>query len=92
MSEIKTVRVIVHGHVQGVCFRATACDAARSFGVQGTVKNLLDGTVEIWVQGNQEIIEAFLNHLKDNPGPGKVSHFDIVLQSDRSFNGFHVVY
>lgn len=91
MSAIKTVRVIVHGRVQGVCFRAATCRLARSVGLLGTVKNLSDGTVEIWVQGIQEEIDSFLNELKDNPGEGEVFWFAITSQSDRKFSGFHVI-
>ncbi|HLG28689.1 MAG TPA: acylphosphatase, partial [Candidatus Brocadiales bacterium] len=38
--------VYVHGRVQGVFFRATTRDKARSLGVKGWVKNCLDGGVE----------------------------------------------
>ncbi len=52
-SEDETVRahVVVHGRVQGVWFRGTACEQARSAGVTGWVKNRWDGAVEAVFEG-----------------------------------------
>lgn len=40
-------RLIVHGIVQGVGYRAFASMLARTLGINGKAKNLKDGTVEI---------------------------------------------
>ena len=44
-------RVIFQGHVQGVGFRYTARQIAQQYHVTGFVRNLPDGTVEMYVQG-----------------------------------------
>lgn len=48
------------GNVQGIGFRHTACHIAREYRVAGFVKNLLDGRVEIVVEGLPEEIEQFI--------------------------------
>jgi acylphosphatase len=48
------------GNVQGVGFRYTAQQVARSFNVTGTVRNLDDGRVELVAEGEQKEIQAFL--------------------------------
>lgn len=53
-------RVIYSGRVQGVFFRATSAELARSFDVVGYVRNLPDGTVVLEAQGPVEEVEAFL--------------------------------
>lgn len=53
-------RVIYHGQVQGVGFRATTARIARSYAVSGFVKNLSDGTVELVVHGAPQEINRFL--------------------------------
>ena len=52
------------GRVQGVGFRATAAHVARSFDVTGWVKNLPDGRVALWAEGEAEEVEAFLAELR----------------------------
>jgi acylphosphatase len=93
MNDDILMHVIVHGHVQGVFFRATTRNHAHTIGIVGTVKNLPDGTVEIWAQGSKEPLNNFLQKLKDEPGMGAISHFETDYpQSNQSFDGFNVIY
>jgi acylphosphatase len=59
-------RVIYHGRVQGVFFRATSREIARRFAVTGYVRNLRDGTVELEAEGTREQVEAFLSAVADH--------------------------
>lgn len=59
--ESSTRHVIYHGRVQGVGFRATTEHIARSYQVEGFVRNLPDGTVELVVRGEPAEIERFLS-------------------------------
>jgi acylphosphatase len=47
----KAVRAIVKGRVQGVWYRAHTEKKARELGVAGFVRNLPDGTVEVFAEG-----------------------------------------
>lgn len=58
------IHVLVSGQVQGVGFRAATCSAARQLNLRGTVRNLVDGSVEIYAQGSHEKLETLLEHLK----------------------------
>jgi acylphosphatase len=53
-------QVIYSGRVQGVCFRATALELARSRPVVGFVRNRPDGTVELEAEGSADEVERFL--------------------------------
>ncbi len=62
----KTVQVFYSGTVQGVGFRA-GVRQVRNQGfatLQGYVKNLTDGRVELVVEGDDEIVEAFLRQVR----------------------------
>jgi acylphosphatase len=58
----RTVAWVVRysGSVQGVGFRATTANIARKYPVSGYVKNLPDGQVELYVEGQPEAVDAFL--------------------------------
>ena len=53
-------RVVVHGRVQGVYFRAECASTARAHGVSGWVGNQPDGTVYAEFEGTPEAVEAVL--------------------------------
>ena len=65
--------VIFQGQVQGVGFRYTAKQTARQYKITGFVRNLPDGTVEMFLQGStqdiencmQDIQESFTGYLRD---------------------------
>ena len=61
------------GNVQGVGFRYTAQQVARSFKVTGTVRNLDDGRVELIAEGDVKEIETFLAELGRNM-EGMIKH------------------
>lgn len=65
MSEHVRVEVIYRGQVQGVGFRATACHFASDLPVTGTVRNLMDGAVEMIVEGQSDDVSALLNKISD---------------------------
>lgn len=71
--------VIATGLVQGVCFRALVSERARSYDLCGYVKNLKDGTVEIRVQGEKDVIDRFLENLQHDTGHARVDHLFIEL-------------
>ncbi len=59
-------RVVFHGRVQGVCFRATTRELARRFAVTGFVRNLPDGTVELEAQGVPAEIDRFCEAIRES--------------------------
>lgn len=65
MAEVRK-RITFHGRVQGVGFRYTAKNLARSLGLTGWVKNEWDGTVLMEVQGREMLINKLLVGLNHN--------------------------
>ncbi len=60
-------RLRVYGKVQRVGFRRYALDLAQNLDLVGHVKNLPDGSVEIFVQGKKEGVSKFLEMIKEHP-------------------------
>jgi len=65
--------IIFSGRVQGVGFRYTARQIAARYGLTGFVRNLSDGTVEMFAQGRandlaqclRDIDESFAGYVRD---------------------------
>ena len=82
--------VRVHGRVQGVGYRMDAAAAASRCGVAGTVRNLLDGSVEADVEGPSEAVEAMIAHLRRGPSTARVDGVDVRRDAPRGATGFRV--
>ncbi len=62
-------KVFYSGNVQGVGFRQAVAWLARDFPVEGWVRNLPDGRVELAVQGDSAVVKRLLAKiLVDTPG------------------------
>ncbi len=57
-------RIVFHGWVQGVGFRYRAIQAANLYGVTGWVKNNMDDSVTMEIQGTQDQIDQVIMTLE----------------------------
>lgn len=78
MSEARTVRVVIRGHVQGVGFRWWTAGRARDLGLDGWVRNRRDGTVEAVFRGPMSAVGRMLDECRQGPPSGRV---DAVAES-----------
>lgn len=67
-----SARFLVHGKVQGVCFRAATRDEARRLGLRGHAKNLADGRVEVLAAGQAAALDALAQWLQRGPPLARV--------------------
>ena len=88
---VTAVHVIVYGSVQGVGFRFFVREIAFSCGVMGWVKNLPDGTVEIHAEGDNEILDDFINKVEKGPTFGYVTELKIDwIIPENKYSGFNI--
>jgi len=64
--------VLVSGVVQGVGFRYYTRKRASELGLSGWVRNLADGRVEVWVEGQPAPVEQLLEWLRRGPPGARV--------------------
>lgn len=76
MPSIKRIHLIVHGIVQGVNFRFSAQQQARSLGLVGWVRNKKDGTVEAVAQGREDALSKFVSWCNTGPQMANVLKVD----------------
>ena len=67
----------VAGRVQGVAYRASACDQAAQHQLVGWVRNLPSGEVEGLVQGEASDVDTFLAWARRGPFGAHVSELKI---------------
>jgi len=72
-NQTRCLKVLVSGHVQGVCFRHFTRQKARELGISGWVKNLPSGHVETLICGTPGQIDAMLAWLAHGPDNAQVS-------------------
>jgi acylphosphatase len=68
---------VVEGRVQGVGFRYSVFHLARQLGLNGWVKNTMNGAVELFAEGRTENIEKLAVWLKKGPPGAKVENIRI---------------
>lgn len=66
-------RCIISGIVQGVGFRYWTRDTARSLNLQGWVRNLPDGTVELEAFGPEDSLRTLQDLLHEGPPYSRVT-------------------
>lgn len=74
-----SVRLRIHGRVQGVGYRYFAFEAARRLGLVGFVKNEPDGTVSLEAEGPKETLAALVATCKKGPPGGRVTSVELTF-------------
>ena len=86
------LHIFYSGRVQGVGFRYTTKVPACGFEVTGTVRNLLDGRVEMIAEGERTELEEFRRALQDSEVGRFVRQEEVVWSAaENEFRGFEIV-
>lgn len=78
MTEQRVIRCLVSGRVQRVGYRAATMECATALGLDGSVRNLADGRVEVVIAGGPEAVENLVAWLWSGPPAAVVS--SVVLE------------
>lgn len=85
------LQAIVRGRVQGVGFRYFVRQRAQALGVQGWVRNLPSGEVELIAEAEPALLESLLRAVREGPSGSAVT--DIQTEwgdASGEFSGFGV--
>jgi acylphosphatase len=80
--------VLVSGRVQGVGFRWHARAKGQDLGLAGWVRNLPDGRVEAWLEGDEGAVRAMLAWLERGPPAARVTGLEIVERACEGLTEF----
>ena len=88
---MQTVHLVIKGRVQGVFFRASTKDKANELGINGWVKNMPDGNVEVLAAGNKDQLENFIGWCRRGPKQAIVSDVIVSNEEESFFNEFRII-
>ena len=85
--------IVVKGRVQGVGFRFFTSNHARKHKLTGWVRNSMDGSVEMEVQGEDEKLNLFREEVRSGPILSRVTDLTVtelpVMSNETQFDVRH---
>ena len=84
------VRVRIRGLVHGVSFRASMAKMAGESGVRGWVRNLPDGSVEAFLEGDERSVKKVVEWSRRGPSRARVDRVDVEHVSPRNHRDFRI--
>jgi len=88
----KAVRIYINGTVQGVFFRAFIKENAERHNVKGFVRNLEDGRIEVFVEGDPENVNKIIELCKKGPKHAQIRKTEIKPEKFQDFKTFKVLH
>ena len=86
-----TRRILVHGRVQQVGFRAFVLRRAGELGIAGHVRNTADGKVEVIASGREIDLNNLEEYLRDGPPLALVTRIESNTLPHQNLQGFQVL-
>lgn len=87
----KAVRLYIFGIVQGVFFRNFVKESADKLNLKGYVRNKEDGSVEVWIEGNNEDVEKMIEMCKQGPKHSVIKRLDIIEEKMQDMKEFKIL-
>ncbi len=89
-NNLRRKRVLISGRVQGVFFRDSTREKARTLGLAGWVRNLPDGGVEAVFEGDGDRAEEMLAWCEEGPPDARVQNVFAKNEEPENLSGFEV--
>lgn len=81
-------RLLVSGRVQGVWYRDWMVERATAIGAAGWVRNLSDGRVEAFVEGEADAVDALIAAAREGPPRADVTGVAVSADERAGAKGF----
>ena len=88
----KSVRVFINGIVQGVFFRVFIKENAEKNNVRGFTRNLEDGRVEVFLEGDANDVNAMIELCKKGPEHSQIIEVNIKPEKFQGFKNFKILH
>ncbi len=84
------VRLKIIGLVHGVFFRASMAEVAATQGVSGWVRNMADGSVQAFLEGDGEAVMRVVEWAKRGPPRARVDSVRVEKATVRNLGRFRI--
>ena len=88
----KSMRLYISGTVQGIFFRNFVKENAERYNVKGFVRNLEDGRVEIFLEGNIDDVAKMIEVCKTGPKHSQIKNVEEKEERFQDFKTFKVLH
>ena len=88
----KSIRLYITGTVQGIFYRAFIKENAEKLDIKGFVRNLEDGRIEIFIEGNPEPINKMIEICKKGPKHSEIKKVEEKVEKFQDFKSFKILH
>lgn len=88
----KSVRIYIDGIVQGVFFRRFIKENAEKLNVKGFTRNLENGKIEIFLEGNVDEVKKMIELCKKGPRHAQIKKVEIKPERFQGLKDFKVLH
>ena len=88
----KSVRLYINGTVQGVFFRMFVKENAEKYNIKGFVRNLEDGRIEVFLEGNVDDVNKMIELCKKGPRHSQIKNVQIKPERFQDFKVFKILH
>jgi acylphosphatase len=88
----KSVRLYINGTVQGVFFRVFIKSNAEKYNVKGFTRNLEDGRIEVFLEGDANDVNKMIELCKQGPKHSQIKNVEMKPEKFQGFNTFKILH
>ena len=88
----KSVRLYINGTVQGIFFRMFIKENAERYNIKGFVRNLEDGRIEVFLEGNVDEVNKMIELCKKGPKHAQIRNVEIKPERFQDLKVFKILH
>ena len=88
----KSVRLYIDGTVQGIFFRMFVKENAERYNVKGFVRNLEDGKIEVFLEGDANNVNKMIELCQKGPKHAQIRNVEVKPERFQDFKVFKVLH
>lgn len=88
----KSVRLYIEGTVQDVFFRGFVKENAERCNIRGFVRNLNDGRVEVFAEGDADNVNKMIDIVKKGPKHAMIKYVEVKPEKFQDFKNFKILH